>query len=154
MPQNIYLFLTGLTLFASCCPVPKKEDCKDAVCPMVYSPPTYAFKLIDPATGHDLVYGPYAQIPLDSIKIQMTNAIKQVGQIIDTPHQTAVLTFYVEGPEILRVGRPGLVKLDKLNFTTRPKNCCFKEVASLSMNDSPVPVKQDGAGVFLIPYHL
>lgn len=154
MSQRTYLLLAGFMLFISCDPWGYKPTCEGTPCPAVYNPPTYAFRLIDPVTSHDLVYGPHAQIPLDSIKILMTDTVRQVGQLIDTPHQTAVLTFYAEGPETLRVGRPGKIITDKLNFTTRPKGCCFKEVSGLTLNDNPVPIKQDSAGVFLIPYPL
>ncbi|MDR6565860.1 hypothetical protein [Chitinophaga ginsengisegetis] len=151
MTRICYLFISIL-LFAACTTSSEKNPCEGVVCD--YMAPVCKFKLVEPGTGRDLVYGPYARIPLDSIKILMQDTIIQVKQVIDTPRNTAVLYFYVIGPQTLRVGRPAKTTLDKLNFLTRSVGCCGTEIYSLQLNDNPVPVPRDSANTYLIPYNL
>jgi len=150
---RIYSLLTaGLLLFASCKVSSEKNPCEGIMCD--YMAPTCKFRLVEPGTGHDLVYGPYARIPLDSISIRMKDTILQVKQVIDTPNNTALLFFPVPGPQSLRVGRPDKATLDKLNFLTRSVGCCGTEIYSLQLNDNPVAVPKDNNNVYLIPYNL
>ncbi|WP_142684201.1 hypothetical protein [Chitinophaga polysaccharea] len=146
------LLMAGLLLFASCEVSSEKNPCDGIMCD--YMAPICKFRLVEPGTGRDLVYGPYARILLDSIKIQMKDTSIQVKQVIDTPNNTALLYFSVLGPQSLRVGRPDKVTLDKLNFLTRSVGCCGTEIYSLQLNDNPVAVPKDSNNIYLIPYNL
>ncbi|MEZ2441974.1 hypothetical protein AB6805_09655 [Chitinophaga sp. RCC_12] len=151
MTRICYLFISVL-LFTACTTSSEKNPCEGIVCD--YMAPACKFKLVEAGTGRDLVYGPYARIPVDSIKILMQDTTIKVKQVIDTPSNTALLYFYVLGPQTLRVGRPAKVTLDKLTFLSRSVGCCGTELYSLQLNDNPVAVPRDSAGVFLIPYTL
>lgn len=149
------LFLIGI-IFSSACKRSSDDPCDGVICDYNARPPLYKFRLVDPATGHDLVYGPNAHIPLDSIKIQMSDTLSAVKQVIDTPHNTAVLIFYSNNPQTLRVGSAGKVTVDKLTVLSKPSGgcCAGTEIYGLSLNDNPASLKQDDAGVFLIPFAL
>lgn len=150
---RIYALLTaGFLLFSSCKVSSEKNPCEGIMCD--YMAPICKFRLVTPGTGHDLVYGPYARIPLDSISIRMKDTAIQVKQVIDTPNNTALLYFPVLGPQSLRIGRPDKATLDKLNFLTRSVGCCGTEIYSLQLNDNPVAVAKDSNNVYLIPYNL
>lgn len=152
MPRICYVFISIL-FFAACTTTSsEKNPCAGIACD--YMPPVCKFKLVEPGTGHDLVYGPYARIPLDSIKILMQDTTIQVKQVIDTPRNTAILYFYVMGPQTLRIGRPNRVTLDKFTFLTRSVGCCGTEIYSMQLNDNPVPVPRDSLFTYLIPYNL
>lgn len=146
------LLIAGLFLFAACKSSSEKNPCEGIMCD--YMAPVCKFRLVAPGTSHDLVYGPYARIPLDSIKIQMQDTTIQVKQVIDTPNNTALLYFYLLGPQSLRVGTPDKATLDKLNFLTRSVGCCGTEIYSLRLNDNPVAVPRDSNNVYLIPYNF
>ena len=153
MTRIYSILFIGFILFAACKSSKKDTPCDGIMCD---SPIQLAcvFKLVDPVTGRDLVYGPDARIPLDSIKIEMRDTTMPVKQWLDSSKTKAVMIFYLAGPQSLRVGRPGKFTLDKLHFQVKSVNCCGSEIASLQLNDNPVPVKRDSLGVFLIPYTL
>lgn len=153
MTRICYVLFIGFVLFTACKSSKKDTPCDGIMCD---SPAQlmFGFKLIDPGTGRDLVYGPDARIPLDSIKIQMPDTLMQVRQLIDTAKNKAVLFSYVRTPLSLRVGRPGKFTLDKMTFLTKTSGCCGSLIYGLLLNDNPVPVKKDSSGIFLIPYTL
>jgi hypothetical protein len=150
MTRICYLFIVFVLLAA--CQGKEKDPCDGVICD--YMPYVLKFNLIEPGTGHDLVYGPHARIPLDSIKVQMQDTAMKVKQVIDTPHNSAFLYFIVMGPASLRIGKAGKVTLDKMTFMTRPVGCCGSEIYSMQLNDNPVPVPKDSVGVYQVPYNL
>lgn len=153
MTRICSILFIGFILLAACKSSKKDTPCDGIMC----DSPTQLvcpFKLVDPVTGRDLVYGPDARIPLDSIKIQMPDTTLPVKQLVDSSKSKSILYFYVGGPQSLRVGRPGKFTLDKLTFLTKVSGCCGSSIDGLQLNDNPVPVKRDSSGIFLIPYTL
>ncbi|SEW20277.1 hypothetical protein SAMN04488122_1126 [Chitinophaga arvensicola] len=119
-----------------------------------YVPPVCKFRLIERGTGHDLVYGSYAKIPLDSIRIGMKDTSFQVKQSVDTAHQTAFLYFTALANQTLRVGLPGKKTSAEMIFLLKTVGCCGVEIHGMLMNDNPDPLPKDSAGVFLVYFRL
>jgi hypothetical protein len=153
MTRICYILFIGFVLFTACKRSKKDNPCDGIMCdsPMRLGCP---FKLVDAVTGRDLVYGPDARIPLDSIKIQMPDTALPVKQLVDSSKSRSILYFYIGGPQSLRIGRPGKFTLDKLTFLTKVSGCCGSSIVGLQLNDNPVPIKPDSSGIFLIPYTL
>lgn len=65
MVRIYFLLIAGLFLFAACKDASEKSPCEGIMCD--YMAPICKFRLVAPGTGHDLVYGPYARIPLETV---------------------------------------------------------------------------------------
>ncbi|MBC9911310.1 hypothetical protein [Chitinophaga varians] len=113
---------------------------------------TFPFRLTDPQTGEDLVSGPRATIPFDSIWFLRPDG--KSGYWVGKAYRVAGAT-YLTGPGspglLLEIGQPGRVIQRKINMTFKRAGCSF-EITSITQEDNPVPLKKDSTGAFLIPY--
>lgn len=113
---------------------------------------TFQFRLIDPQTGEDLVSGPRATIPLDSIRFLRPDG--KSGYWVGKAYRVDGATYLI-GPGspglLLEIGQPGRIVQRKLNMTFRRAGCSF-EITSITQEDNPVPLKKDSTGIFVIPY--
>ncbi|HVI45406.1 MAG TPA: hypothetical protein VM802_11065 [Chitinophaga sp.] len=141
--------------FCSCSNSSKEKDnpCYLVICD--YGPIIFKFRLTDVKTGANLTFGPQTVINPDSVSLLMPDSSYKVKQIADPAGNTAYLAQALRGSATyLRVGRTGKASIDKLNFTMKGAGCCGTVLTGVKLNDSQTPLKQDSAGIYLIPYSL
>ncbi|PSL49663.1 hypothetical protein CLV51_101998 [Chitinophaga niastensis] len=151
MLRLFFCSLIAATLLASC---KHNKACDGVLCSDEYIIPTFNFKLVEPGTDHDLVYGPYAKISLDSIKIKNADTSLPVKQVIDTVSRSAIMVGRLYGPTTLSTTIQGKVYVDKIIYQMKSVDCCRSAVSGIQLNDSPVSLTQDSKGTYLIPYAL
>jgi hypothetical protein len=138
------LLLGSLAGFTACKKKHKPsldEECKGISCFIYYR--NLAFRLVNRETGDDLLFGPHASIPPDSVELfadeQLHNRLfKRV--VTDTAAgNTYLLNPLIPEVAYLRIARPGAaVTVDKLQMDFIGVDCCSARVKTLSLNGQPV----------------
>ncbi|NLU93863.1 hypothetical protein [Chitinophaga sp. Ak27] len=157
MTRICTMLILSVILLTACSLSKDKGPCDGIICDN--GPLTFYFKLVDPNTGHDLVYGDHAIIPLDSVrnhvKYQAIDTLVRVKQVIDPVRKRAYMIFMMTGgPQSLRVGTPGKAIQYKVDVKTKSAGCCGSLVSDVLLNDNPAPITRDSTGIYLIPYKL
>jgi hypothetical protein len=150
------LALFALLLLTSCGKKSKKSDdpCAGVICGgFVYFLPCQC-KLVEPGTDHNLVHGAYARISPDSIWLINSAGAFPLKQRIDTSGIFSIGSSLSREVISLEIRRPGKITHDNLTLQSGPYNCCQWAVHDIWLNENPVRLKRDSAGVFLVPYIL
>lgn len=153
MTRICTMLILSVALLTACSLSKDKGPCDGIICDN--GPLTFYFKLVDPDTGHDLVYGDHATIPLDSVKNHAMDTLLRVKQVIDPVRKRAYMIFMMTGgPQWLRIGTPGKAIQYKVDVKTKSAGCCGSLVSDVLLNDHPAPITRDSTGVYLIPFKL
>ncbi|NML36520.1 hypothetical protein HHL17_04860 [Chitinophaga sp. G-6-1-13] len=141
-----------VALLAGSCSHKEKSPCNNNDIATLKMAIQFTFRLTDPQTGADLVSGPGATIPLDSVRLIRPNG--QSGYWVEKASRSTGAT-YLKGPVapsmVLEVGQTGRVAQYKINMTFREAGCS-NELVGVTLGDNAVPLKKDSTYAYLIPF--
>ncbi|MGN7819752.1 hypothetical protein ACTJJB_06450 [Chitinophaga sp. 22536] len=141
-----------VALLAGSCSRKDKTPCNSNDIATLKAAIGFPFRLTDPQTGADLVTGPGATIPLDSVRFIRPNG--QSGFWVEKATRRNGVT-YLQGPAapnmVLEVGQTGKVVQFKINMAFR-QVACSSELTGVTVGDNAVPLKKDSTDAYLIPF--
>lgn len=143
------LIMFLISLLAVSCSRKAKDPCEDLSAAQLLAT-TFPFRLTDPQTGADLVSGPGATIPIDSVRILRPDG--KLGYVVTKVYQSNGST-YLNGPAssdlILEIGRSGYVEQYRVNMKFRPVGC-GSEPDSVTFEETAGFLQKDDSGAYLI----